>query len=658
MSYWSFESEGREAMRRLKQNSIYAVFVIWSAALLCIAGCATGPKLIPRTVLFGNPVKSRPNISPDGKMMAYLAPVNDVLNVWVKTIGKADDRAVTEDKIRGIRRYFWAEDSKHIMYLQDVGGDENWRLYGVNLNTNEVKDFTPYEEVQVQIIDTNKHFPNELLIGMNKDNPRVHDVYHLDLTTGELNLVAKNPGNIASWLADAELKVRCAVASTAEGGFELMVRESEQSEWEKLLTWDSEDSMTSGPVSFNKDGDALYLIDSRNTNTGRLVRMQIETGDIKVIAEDPQYDAGSVLIHPDSYEVQAVAFTRARTEWIVLDESIKDDFTAIAQLDHGDFYVSDRDNADQTWLISFTKDNGPVSYYSYQLEKKKGTFLFDHMPELNKYALTHMEPISYKARDGLTIHGYMTFPSWKEKKNLPTVLCVHGGPWGRDAWGYDPVAQWFANRGYACLQVNFRGSTGYGKDFVNAGDREWGAKMHDDLIDGVNWAVENGYADPEKVAIFGGSYGGYAALAGATFTPDVFCCAVDIVGPSNLVTLLKSIPPYWSTMLAMFNKRVGNPETEEEFLKSRSPLFKVDQIEIPILIAQGANDPRVKQAESEQIVEAMKKKGLAYEYMLFPDEGHGFARPENRLKFYAAAEKFLAKHLSGRYEQAAESSDH
>ena len=645
-------------MRRLKQNSIYAVFVIWSAALLCIAGCATGPKLIPRTVLFGNPVKSRPNISPDGKMMAYLAPVNDVLNVWVKTIGKADDRAVTEDKIRGIRRYFWAEDSKHIMYLQDVGGDENWRLYGVNLNTNEVKDFTPYEEVQVQIIDTNKHFPNELLIGMNKDNPRVHDVYHLDLTTGELNLVAKNPGNIASWLADAELKVRCAVASTAEGGFELMVRESEQSEWEKLLTWDSEDSMTSGPVSFNKDGDALYLIDSRNTNTGRLVRMQIETGDIKVIAEDPQYDAGSVLIHPDSYEVQAVAFTRARTEWIVLDESIKDDFTAIAQLDHGDFYVSDRDNADQTWLISFTKDNGPVSYYSYQLEKKKGTFLFDHMPELNKYALTHMEPISYKARDGLTIHGYMTFPSWKEKKNLPTVLCVHGGPWGRDAWGYDPVAQWFANRGYACLQVNFRGSTGYGKDFVNAGDREWGAKMHDDLIDGVNWAVENGYADPEKVAIFGGSYGGYAALAGATFTPDVFCCAVDIVGPSNLVTLLKSIPPYWSTMLAMFNKRVGNPETEEEFLKSRSPLFKVDQIEIPILIAQGANDPRVKQAKSEQIVEAMKKKGLAYEYMLFPDEGHGFARPENRLKFYAAAEKFLAKHLSGRYEQAAESSDH
>jgi dipeptidyl aminopeptidase/acylaminoacyl peptidase len=633
------------------------MFVLWNAAVFCIAGCvATEPKLIPRTVLFGNPVKASPRISPDGKMMAYLAPVNNVLNVWVKTIGKEDDKAVTKDKIRGIRRYFWAEDSEHIMYLQDVGGDENWRLYGVNLKTDEVKDFTPYEEVQVQIIETNKHFPNELLIGMNKDNPKVHDVYHLDLTTGELKQVAKNPGNIASWLADADLKVRCAVASTDDGGLDLMVRQNEQAEWEKLLTWGPEDSMTSGPVSFTKDGDALYLIDSRNANAGRLVSLHIKSGQINVIAEDPQYDVGNVMIHPDTYEVQAVAFTRARTEWMVLDESIEDDFKAIAKLDHGDFYISDRDNADKTWLVSFTKDNGPVSYYAYQHGKNKGTFLFDHMPKLNKYKLAHTEPIRFAARDGLTIHGYMTFPVWKEKKNLPMVLNVHGGPWGRDMWGYDPEAQWLANRGYACLQVNFRGSTGYGKDFVNAGDREWGAKMQDDLVDGVDWATEKGYADPNKVAIFGGSYGGYAALAGATFTPDVFCCAVDIVGPSNLVTLLKSIPPYWSTMLTMFYKRVGNPDTEEEFLKSRSPLFKVDQIKIPILIGQGANDPRVKQAESEQIVEAMKKKGLPYEYILFPDEGHGFARPENRLKFFAAAEKFLAKYLGGRYEEAAENS--
>jgi dipeptidyl aminopeptidase/acylaminoacyl peptidase len=645
-------------MKNSKLISIFALLVLLITVPMFISGCSSSePELIPRVVLFGNPVKTRPQISPDGKMMAYLAPVENVLNVWVKTIGKGDDRTVTKDRDRGIRRYFWAEDSKHIMYLQDVGGNENWRLYAVDLETDQIKDLTPYENVQVQIVARDKHFPDELLIGMNKEDPKVHDVYHLDLLTGTLELVAKNPGNIASWLADADMKVRCAMVATTEGGFDLMLRETEQADWEKLLTWGSEDSMTSGPVSFTKDGNSLHLIDSRNFNAGRLVRLETGTGNLQVIAEDPQYDVSNVLIHPDSYEVQAVAFRKARTEWIVLDDLIKDDFKAIAKLDYGDFFITDRDNADETWLVSFTKDNGPISFYAYDRKKKKGTFLFEHMPELGKYKLARIEPISFTSRDKLTIHGYTTFPVWKQRKNLPTVLSVHGGPWSRDTWGYDPTAQWFANRGYLCLQVNFRGSTGYGKAFVNAGDKQWAAKMHDDLIDGVNWAVAEGYADPEKVAIFGGSYGGYAALVGATFTPDVFCCAVDIVGPSNLVTLLNSIPPYWSTMLAMFHKRVGNPDTEEEFLKSRSPLFKVDRIKIPILIAQGANDPRVKQAESEQIVEAMKKKGLAYEYMLFEDEGHGFAKPENRLKFCAAAEKFLAKHLGGRYEQAVEDSD-
>jgi len=646
-------------MKRSRATSVLALFLQLSVIAFCISGCATSePALIPREVLFGNPVKARPRISPDGKMMAYLAPVNNVLNVWVKTIGKEDDRAVTKDEDRGIRWYFWAEDSDHIMYLQDVGGDENWCLYGVNLKTDEIKDLTPYKDVQVQIIHSDKHFPNELLIGMNKENPKVHDVYHLDLTTGELELVAKNPGNIISWLADADLKVRCALAATAAGGMDMMVRENEQADWEKLLAWDSEDFMTSWPVSFTKDGNFLYLVDSRHVNAGRLLKMEIQTGNIEVIAEDPQYDVDvdNVMIHPDSYEVQAVSFFKERQEWTVLDESIRDDFKAIARLDYGDFRIYDRDNADETWLVRFAKDNGPTSYYVYERKRGKGTFLFDHMPELNKYKLAHMEPISFMARDGLAIHGYITFPVWKERKNLSIVLLVHGGPWARHYWGYDPRAQWIANRGYACLQVNFRGSTGYGKAFVNAGDKEWGGKMHDDLIDAVDWAVQQGYVDPNKVAIFGESYGGYAALVGATFTPDVFCCAVDVCGLSNLVTSIKSIPLYWSTTLAMWHKRVGNPDTEEEFLKSRSPLFKVDQIKIPILIGRGANDVRVKQAESEQIVEAMKKKGLAYEYMLFEDEGHGFAKPENRLEFFAAAEKFLAKHLGGRYEKAVEDS--
>ncbi len=629
--------------------------------LLCVfgiflAGCAQ-PKLIPRKVLFGNPVKASPQISPDGKQMAYIAPVDNVLNVWVKTIGEDDDRVVTKDTDRGIRIYFWAYDSKHILYLQDKGGDENWRLYSVNLPSNEIRDLTPYEKVQVRITATNKRFPNEILIAMNKENPQLHDVYHLDLTSGQLNKVASNPGNIIGWITDADLKIRSAMASRSDGGFDLLIRDNEQSEWETLLTWDHENTMTSHPVSFSRDGKNMYLIDSRSSNAGRLVEMDLGTQQMKVLAEDPKYDVSGVMTHPDTYEVQAVTFYRARKEFVVLDESIRDDIQVIRALDEGDYSIIDRDNADDTWLVGFTKDDGPVAYYAYDRTSKKGTFLFTHMPALNDYTLADMEPISFPSRDGLTIHGYITFPPGKSRRNLPLVLAVHGGPWARDGWGFNSMAQWFANRGYICLQVNFRGSTGYGKDFVNAGDREWAGKMHNDLIDAVQWAIDRGYADAENVAIFGGSYGGYAALVGATFTPEVFCCAVDIVGPSNIITLLESIPPYWIPLIEIFYRRVGHPEKDKEFLESRSPLFKVDQIQIPILIGQGANDPRVKQAESEQIVAAMKEKGLEYEYVVFPDEGHGFAKPQNRLKFFAIAEKFLAKHLGGRYEPVPKESE-
>lgn len=611
---------------------------------------STTTQLIPRKVLFGNPDKTHPQISPDGKKIAYLAPVNDVLNVWVGNVGSDTYQPVTKDTDRGIRFYFWAADNRHIMYIQDVGGNENWRLYATTLETQETRDLTPFENVQVQIIDRDKHFPNELLIGMNKENPQVHDVYHLDLQSGELSLVAKNPGNIMDWVADAHFKVRGAVTALPDGGTELLIRQDESTQWRTLVSWDADDSLTSGPVGFTLDGQSIYLQDSRNVNAGRLVKLHLTSGELSVIAEDPQYDVGRVITHPDTYEVQAVAFFKDRVEWKVLDESIQTDFNRLRAIHRGDFSITNRDDADTTWIIAFTVDNGPVQFYTYDRKQQKATFLFDNQPALNKYTLATMEPISFTARDGLIVHGYLTLPVGEQKTNLPMVLDVHGGPWGRDTWGYNPEAQWFANRGYACLQVNFRGSTGYGKDFLNAGDKEWGRNMHNDLVDAVNWAIQQGVANPKRVAIYGGSYGGYAALVGATFTPDLFCCAVDIVGPSNLNTLIRTIPPYWSTFLATFHKRVGNPDTEEEFLQSRSPLFKVDQIKIPMLIAQGANDPRVKQAESEQIVEAMKRKGIDYEYMLFPDEGHGFAKPENRLKFYAAAEKFLAKHLGGRYE--------
>lgn len=611
----------------------------------------TSVPLIPRTILFGNPVKTSPRISPDGTRMAYLAPVNNVLNVWVGTIGQEDYQPVTNDTVRGVRFYFWAQDNRHILYIQDMGGNENWRLYATNLETRETRDLTPFDEVQAQVVHSDKHFPDDLLIALNKENPQLHDVYHLHLPDGELRLVAKNPGNVVGWYADAAFKVRGALAMTPDAGRILLVRGNEDADWNAILTWSPDDADNSFPITFSKDGKSFYMVDARGVNAGRLVKLELATNAITVIAEDPQYDVGNVLIHPDTYEIQAVAFTRDRTEWIVLDDSIRADFAAISQLHRGDFDIISRDEADKTWLVAFTLDNGPVPFYAYDRATRSATFLFDNQPALNDYTLATIEPISFTARDGLVVHGYLTLPPGKEVRNLPLVLDVHGGPWARDGWGYAPEAQWFANRGYACLQVNYRGSTGYGKQFLNAGDREWAGKMHDDLIDGVKWAIERGIADAHRVAIYGGSYGGYAALVGATFTPDVFCCAVDIVGPSNLVTLIKTIPPYWAPLIGTFHRRVGNPDTEPEFLQSRSPLYKVDQIKIPMLIAQGANDPRVKQAESEQIVAAMQSKGIDYEYMLFPDEGHGFARPENRLKFYAAAERFLAKHLGGRYEE-------
>jgi len=633
---------------------ISVLLVVVLATALGLTSCGSRePRLIPRAVLFGNPEKAGPKISPNGEMLAYIAPVDGVLNIWVRTVGHEDDRVVTDDESRGIFKYFWHQDSRHILFLQDADGDENWNLYSADIETGETMPLTPYGGVQVRVVDYSKRHPDTIVIQMNKQDARLHDVYRLDLTTGEETMVARNPGNVLGWVTDYDMNVRGALAMTADGGFDMLVREGESSSWGRILTWGSEDNLASGPVGFSKDGGSLYLIDSRDANAGRLVKYDLSTGEIWVIAEDPEYDVSDVMINPDTYEVEAVSFSRARTEWIVVDQSLQDDFDAIAELDEGDFSIRNRDSDDTTWLLGFVKDDGPVAYYSYDRETKEGTFLFDHRPELNDYTLSSMEPFTYEARDGLVIHGYATFPP-NRRADLPTVLAVHGGPWHRDEWGYNPEAQWLANRGYLCLQINFRGSTGYGKNFLNAGNKEWGGKMHDDLIDAVDWAVEQGYADPERVAIYGASYGGYAALVGATFTPDRFACAAAAMGPSNLVTFINTVPPYWTTMLQVMYERVGNPETEEEFLKSRSPLFRVDSIQIPMLIVQGANDVRVKQAESEQIVEAMAEKGIDHEYILFPDEGHGFLKEENRLSFYAATEQFLAKHLGGRSEPAEE----
>ena len=608
----------------------------------------TDVPLVPRTVLFGNPEKVGAQISPDGKRLSYIAPVEGVLNVWVGTRGADDFKPVTDDRDRGIRTQTWAHDGRHLLYVQDKGGDENWRLYGVDLDSGDVRDYTPFDGVQVQILAMSKERPSELVIALNKDNPQLHDPYLLNLDSGELTKLEDNPG-FMQWAVDRDLNPRVGVLMKPDGSITLVTRRG--GEWAPLYEVDADDSLSIMPMGFNRDSSEMYLRTSKDANAARLVALDLSSGAERVIAEDEQYDVGGVMIHPDTREVQMVVFDKDRLERVVLDSSIEGDFASLARVHPGDMDLTDRDHADATWLVAFTADDGPVAFYSWDRAAQEATLLFTHQPELEHYQLAKVEPFEFTARDGLVVHGYLTFPAGGERSNLPTVLNVHGGPWARDMWGFDPESQWFANRGYLSVQVNYRGSTGYGKDFLNAGDREWAGKMHDDLIDAVNWVVETGYTDPERVAIYGGSYGGYAALVGATFTPDVFRCAVDIVGPSNIKTLIETIPPYWEPMKAVFHNRLGNPETDEEFLWSRSPLSKVDNIKIPMLIAQGANDPRVKQAESEQIVEAMREKGIDHEYMLFPDEGHGFAKPENRLKFYAHAEKFLARHLGGRMEE-------
>ncbi len=614
----------------------------------------TLPPLIPRQVLFGNPEKADPQLSPDGSFLAFLAPLEGVLNVWVGDRDGDTFRPITHDTDRGIRAYFWAHDGEHLLYLQDVGGDENWRLFKVHMASGTIDDVTPFENVQVQLVSRDKRHPSELLLAINRDDARLHDVYHLDLRTNDLTLVAKNPGNVLSWIADTAFQVRAAQASTPDGGTELLIRPNPSGDWEPWLRWNAEDAMSSWPLGFTLDGEHVYLVDSHGVNAARLVRRAMGGSEVEVLAEDPQYDVGGVVVHPDTREIQLVGFTRARHDWEVLDQTLAADVDALRALRPGDFSIQSRTHADDLWIVEYLEDRHPVSYYLYDRTNRQARFLFTTRPALTAHTLAPMEPVSIEARDGLTIHGYLTTPAGSEPVGLPLVLNVHGGPWHRDTWGYDPEAQWFANRGYACLQVNFRGSTGYGKQFLNAGNREWGGKMHDDLVDAVRWAVDRGIANAEQVAIYGGSYGGYAALVGATFTPELFCCAVDIVGPSNLITFIDTIPPYWSSYVAMLHDRVGNPETDTDFLKSRSPLTHVDRIRIPLLIAQGANDPRVKQAESEQIVAVMREKGIDHEYMLFPDEGHGFAKPENRLTFYAAAERFLAKHLGGRFEPNAQ----
>lgn len=613
--------------------------------------------LIPRDLLFGNPDRTAVGISPKGDQLGYLAPLNGVLNVWVAPSSQPEmAKPVTNDTSRGIRNYGWAFTNQHIIYLQDKNGDENWRIYSVNLSNNEVKDLTPFADVKAQIESISYEFPREILVGLNKRDPEYHDIYRLNIDSGNLTLVLENK-EFSMFSIDDEFRIRLASKITSDGGMDLF--KPLNGGWERFLHVDKDDSMTTGVVGMNKTSDIVYFADSRGRDTSALYSLNLTTNEEKLIAENPKADLDDLMTHPREKAVEAVAFAHERKNWTVLNETIASDLAYLRTLEEGDIEVVSRSLDDKAWIVVYVVDDGPARYYYYDHDKMKAKFLFTNREKLQGLDLAKMVPVTIKSRDGLDLVSYYTLPpgtdsngDGKPNMPLPMVLNVHGGPWSRDYWGFNREHQWFANRGYAVLSVNFRGSTGFGKNFTNAGDQEWGRRMHDDLIDAVSWAVEQGIADPDKIAIMGGSYGGYAALAGLTFTPEIFACGVDIVGPSNLTTLLLSIPPYWKPELDHYTTRIGDFRTEDgrKLLRERSPLTYVDNISRPLLIAQGANDPRVKQNESDQIVKAMQAKKLPVTYVLYADEGHGFARPENRLSFYAITEAFLADHLGGKYE--------
>lgn len=607
--------------------------------------------LIEREVLFGNPDRAAVRVSPDGQRLAYLAPSADgILNVFVAPWDDAQNATqVTDDRSRGVRMYTWAFDNQHILYLQDKGGDENWHVYATNLDTNETRDLTPIDGVQARVAQMSHLAPDRVILAINDRDPQFHELYEVELATGASSRIRENDRYL-SFVIDEQLRPRLALQMTATGGVDVF--DVEASKHKHLFHVPHGDMLTTDSVGVSRDGTKFYWFDSRDRDMSSLVEMDAETGAFTTLFEPKKADLAGILAHPETLEIEAVAWNHDRKQWHFFDERVRALVESLRGVDAGDIEITSRSLDDARWVVAFLKDDGPLAYYAFETATQEARFLFTNREALEGLPLVKMTPHIIPARDGLELVSYLSLPRGAGDSPLPLILDVHGGPWARDSWGYNPEHQWYANRGYAVLSVNFRASTGFGKAFVNAGDGQWGRAMHDDLLDAVQWAVDRGIADPDRVAIVGGSYGGYATLWGMTNTPDVFACGVDIVGPSSLITLLESIPPYWAPALEMFAKRVGDPRTDEgrQLLTERSPLTYVDQIEKPLLIGQGANDPRVKQAEADQIVRSMQAKGLPVTYVLYPDEGHGFARPENRFTFFGVTEAFLAKHLGGRFE--------
>ena len=620
-------------------------------ASIFIFGCAPQeelPRLIPMKDFFRNPESAVFGLSPDGSHLAFLKPWEKRLNVHVQKIGEEETTRITGATERDIADYFWANNNR-IAYIQDTAGDENFRLYAVNIDGSDLKELTPFEKVRVGLIDRLKNDDEQVLISMNKRNPRLFDVYRVNINSGKMNMVAQNPGNITDWHTDHDGNLRVAVTSDGVNT-SVLYRDTEKDKFQALITTNFKESML--PLFFTFDNKNLYVASNIGRDKTAIYEYDIKNKKhTKLLYEHPEVDVVGLLKSDRRKKITGVTYTIDKRHYHFFDDERKTLQEGLEERLPGyEVVIVSRSKDERKILVRTYSDRSLGSYYYFNRDTNDFKKLVDISPWLNEDELSEMQPIAYKSRDGLTIHGYLTVPKGMKAKNLPVVVNPHGGPWARDTWGYRSEVQFFANRGYAVLQVNFRTSTGYGREFWEAGFKQSGLAIQDDITDGVKWLIDQGIADPERIGIYGGSYGGYCTLAGVAFTPDLYACGVDYVGVSSWFTILKTIPPYWEPLREMMYEMIGHPEKDKELLERTSPIFHADKIKAPLFVAQGANDPRVNIQESDQIVEALKKRGIEVEYMVKENEGHGFRNEENRFDFYRAMEKFLGKHLGGRVE--------
>jgi len=616
-----------------------------------LLGLALGLALAPKPAFaappalkdfFRNPEKTGFALSPDGKYLSWVAPYENRLNVFVRPLAGGAETRVTSETARDISGYFWKGD--RVLYVKDFGGDENFHVVSVDLAGKDLKDLTPGEKLRAEIVDVLEDDDQYMLISNNRRDARVFDVYRVNVKTGQEAQVAQNPGNITGWMTDHAGHLRVAITTNGVNS-SLLYRDKEQDPFKPILTTNFKESVS--PLLFTFDDKRLYVSSNRGRDKAAIFEFDPTTAkEGKLIFEHPEVDVAGLAYSRKRHVLLAASFTTWKTQRHFLDAEAKAMFEKVqAQFPGYDVFFSASDKAEDKYIVSTASDRTRGSRYLFDKATGKLTLLGEVSPWLKEQDLAEMKPVTYTSRDGLTIHGYLTLPKGKAAKNLPVVVNPHGGPWARDSWRFNPEVQFLASRGYAVFQMNFRGSTGYGRKFWEASFKQWGGTMQDDITDGVRWLEKQGIADPKRVAIYGGSYGGYATLAGVTLTPDLYAAAVDYVGVSNLFTFMKTIPPYWKPFLDMMYEMVGDPVKDKARMEATSPAFLADRIKTPLLIAQGAKDPRVNKDESDQMVAALKKRGVEVEYLVKDNEGHGFHNEENRFAFYGAMEQFLAKHL-------------